>query len=301
MAVRTRGTVLLHMQCGCAESAMPHAQLCGLDHIECPPSAITHLQATVVFQEGVTSLLGGSKLPAGGLCGRSFKVQFAARNGAGYSAVATTIAAYAMPSCSVRGELRWTGGCWQQHTAQWEHIGKGEATRVHMRAPMPLGWGWHLPQRAPATGTRRPGVGGLMAVPDPIRDPPLPSHPQPAIRSATTSTASTAAPGITSASPAWPVAPNAFQRCAGEHCTGWLHRLDPAACGGSKTARECHAERSAMCQRSTLVPTCPPYSSTALTLSRNLPHRAAPSPLSCARRPSMLPRGACRPTAAAPV
>ncbi len=56
-------------------------------------------QPSIVFEEGVTALLGGGKLPAGGLCGRTFRVQFAARNGAGYSAVATSAATYTMPAC----------------------------------------------------------------------------------------------------------------------------------------------------------------------------------------------------------
>lgn len=53
----------------------------------------------MVFQEGVTTLLGGSKLPASGLCGRSFKVQFAARNAAGYCTAVTTSTTYTMPAC----------------------------------------------------------------------------------------------------------------------------------------------------------------------------------------------------------
>lgn len=69
----------------------------------CPGCLFLHLQATVVFREGITALLGGGKLPANGLCARAFKVQFAARNGAGYSAVATSSATYVMPAC--RGEM----------------------------------------------------------------------------------------------------------------------------------------------------------------------------------------------------
>ncbi len=52
------------------------------------------------FQEGATTLLNGGKLPAGGLCARVLKVQFAASNGAGYSAPVTTTATFTMPACS---------------------------------------------------------------------------------------------------------------------------------------------------------------------------------------------------------
>jgi len=44
-------------------------------------------------------LLGGGTLPAGGLCGRTFVVQFAAGNAAGFSAVSTSTASYTMPAC----------------------------------------------------------------------------------------------------------------------------------------------------------------------------------------------------------
>lgn len=56
-------------------------------------------QTTMVYKEGVTTLFGGRKLPARGLCGRTFKVQLAAKNGAGYSGVATSTASYTMPAC----------------------------------------------------------------------------------------------------------------------------------------------------------------------------------------------------------
>ncbi|KAI7844948.1 hypothetical protein COHA_001595 [Chlorella ohadii] len=59
----------------------------------------TAVVAEVVFREGVTALVGGGKLPAGGLCGRTFHVQFSARNGAGYSTVTTSTATYTMPDC----------------------------------------------------------------------------------------------------------------------------------------------------------------------------------------------------------
>jgi len=59
----------------------------------------SHPQAEVVFREVVTALVGGGKLPGGGLCGRTFHVQFSARNDAGYSAVATSTTTYTMPDC----------------------------------------------------------------------------------------------------------------------------------------------------------------------------------------------------------
>lgn len=57
-------------------------------------------QTSVVFKEGVTALLVAGTLPVGGLCGRTFNVQFAAKNGAGYSTTYTTTATYAMPACA---------------------------------------------------------------------------------------------------------------------------------------------------------------------------------------------------------
>lgn len=113
IAVQSRHVVLcrLQIQCSAAQrSAQPHCscpvpsvQLC-LTRVR-TPSSVHHSkslelpQAAVVFQEGVTTLLGGAKLPASGLCGRSFKVQFSARNGAGYSTTVTTSATYIMPAC----------------------------------------------------------------------------------------------------------------------------------------------------------------------------------------------------------
>ncbi len=69
-----------------------------------PACPATHSQSAVIFQEGVTALLGGGKLPASGLCGRTFVVQFAARNGAGYSTVATSAANFTMPDCPGAGK-----------------------------------------------------------------------------------------------------------------------------------------------------------------------------------------------------
>lgn len=43
-------------------------------------------------------------LRAGSLCGRIFKAQLSATNGAGESAAFTTPVSYAMPSCRVGGE-----------------------------------------------------------------------------------------------------------------------------------------------------------------------------------------------------
>lgn len=66
------------------------------------------------FQEGTTALLGGAKLPAGGLCARVFRVQFSAKNAAGYGAVVTTSATFNMPACpGDKGEE------WQREKFRW--------------------------------------------------------------------------------------------------------------------------------------------------------------------------------------
>ena len=67
-------------------------------------------QTTLVYKEGVTTLFGGRKLPARGLCGRMFKVQLAAKNGAGYSGVATSTASYKMPACPGEEAVKGLGG-----------------------------------------------------------------------------------------------------------------------------------------------------------------------------------------------
>lgn len=73
------------------------------------------LQATVVFKEGVTALLGGATLPSGGLCGRTIRVQFAAKNGAGYSGVVTTTATFTMPACSSEMGKSRQANVWYSH------------------------------------------------------------------------------------------------------------------------------------------------------------------------------------------
>lgn len=62
------------------------------------------LQKSISLKEGSTALLDGRTLPAGALCGRVFKAQFAAKNGAGESAVYTTTATYTMPACPKGGK-----------------------------------------------------------------------------------------------------------------------------------------------------------------------------------------------------
>lgn len=57
----------------------------------------------MAFKEGTTLLSTGSMLPAGSLCGRTFKAQLGAKNAAGWSATYTTSATYIMPACEFWG------------------------------------------------------------------------------------------------------------------------------------------------------------------------------------------------------
>lgn len=54
----------------------------------------------MAFTEGSTVLSNGATLPTRGLCGKTFRVHFAAKNAAGYSATYTSAASYAMPECT---------------------------------------------------------------------------------------------------------------------------------------------------------------------------------------------------------
>ena len=66
------------------------------------------LQTSVVFKETSTVLLGGAWIPKGTLCNKKWKIEFSAKNGAGYATTYTTTAAYLVkpagcPSAVVTG------------------------------------------------------------------------------------------------------------------------------------------------------------------------------------------------------
>ncbi|KAI7840605.1 hypothetical protein COHA_005755 [Chlorella ohadii] len=54
----------------------------------------TSVSTSIVFKEGSTVLLGGAKIPKGTLCNKKWKVEFSARNGAGYAKPYVTTTAY---------------------------------------------------------------------------------------------------------------------------------------------------------------------------------------------------------------
>ena len=93
-SIETPTTPSVRASCGRVISAMPSIR-------ELLRQCCTRcsLQAPIAFTEGVTAVLGGGVLPAGGLCGRTFAVRFAAKNGAGYSASWTSANTYQMPDC----------------------------------------------------------------------------------------------------------------------------------------------------------------------------------------------------------